>query len=310
MKSLRPLLLAFVAIVSAAAVQAGPVIGVLLKGKSDFWSAVGKGATAAGEKVGAQVIVKAPPAETDVAVQIALLNALANQGIQALVIAPTSPDALSGPVKALAAKGVKVIVIDSPLNGNVGASFVGTDQKAAGEAAGQLMAGLVTDKDQVAFLRHNQSGSATMLRETGAMDSLKAAHASIVVHGDIYSSTENGVETERSELLLSKYPTVKAIFASGTPGTMAMLKVLEAHKSSVKLIGCGFNLNPDVVTALTDGSMAGWVAQLPEDIGSKGVETAAAAIGGQTVPANVKTDFVVVTKDNLGDPKIKALLTL
>src|SRR5437588_11435621 len=81
---------------------AAPKIGVLLKGRSAFWNTVEKGAMEAGQQIGAEVIAKAPLAESDVSVQIQLLNALAAQGIDALVIAPCSKDALAAPVAALA----------------------------------------------------------------------------------------------------------------------------------------------------------------------------------------------------------------
>jgi len=300
------------ALAPLASYSAPIIVGVLLKGHSDFWTAVGQGAEKAGLQAGATVIIKSPPAETDVAIQVALLRALSEQGISALVIAPTSKETLAGPVTALAAKGVKIVVIDSPLAGDVATTFVGTNQQAAGAAAGRLLAGLVGDEDEVAFLRHNQSGGATLLRETGALVQLHSVHPNVTIHGDVYASTEPGVEADRSQLLLSKYPHAKAIFASGTPGTMAMLQVLTAQKpaSSVKLIGCGFDLNPAVVAALKAGTMAGWIAQLPHDIGAKGMKAALAAVAGQTIPSVIPTEFLVVTKDNLDDPKIQGLLAL
>jgi ribose transport system substrate-binding protein len=283
----------------------------LLKGRSDFWSAVEKGAVNAGQKLGVDVVVKAPLNETDIAVQIHLLEALGAQGVQAIVIAPANRDTLAAPVAALAARGIKVVVIDSPLSGTANGPFVGTNQRAAGEAAGRLLAGLVGEDDEVSVLKHSQGNVASGERETGALATLRAAHPRQAVHNDIYASSENGAEAERSALLLEKYPGTKAILASGTPGTMAMLKLLEDRKSAgaIKFVGCGFNLNPQVAAALSDGTMQGWVAQLPEDVGFKGVQAALALINGRPVEPVISTDFIVITKDNLQDPKVQALLT-
>jgi ribose transport system substrate-binding protein len=271
-----------------------------------------KGAESAGAKLGAEVIVKAPMNESDIAVQIRFLQSLDSLGIQALVIAPTNKDSLAGPVAALAAKGVKIVVVDSPLSGSSGSVFVGTDQKAAGAAAGQALAGLVTDGDEVGFLKHSQTSGATMERENGALEKLRSVHSGVVIHGDIFASAEPGREPEQAALLLSNYPGVKAVFASGTPGTMAMLDVLSQRpqKGAIKFIGCGYNLNPAVVTAINSGVMTAWIAQLPQDVGYKGVESALALVNGQTVSAVVSTDFLVITKDNLSDPKVQALLGL
>jgi len=296
----------------ATSLSAAQKIGVLLKGHSPFWGAVEKGAIEAGQKLGAEVVVKAPLSETDIAVQIQLLNALGAQGITALVIAPCSKEALAAPVAALAAKGVKVVVIDSALDGNASPVFVATDQKAAGETAGQLLATLVSDTDEVSFLKHSQTSGATTQREAGALSALRAAHPKVAVHGDIYASSERDVEVEKANLLLTTYPATKAILASGTPGTMAMLHVLQEKKlaGSVKLVGFGFNLNPEVASAIEGGALQGWIAQLPTEVGAQGVASAVALLKGETVAPIVHTDFVAVTKSNLKDAKVQALLAL
>lgn len=313
MRSILPrLLVAGLISCCASSLCAAPKIGVLLKGHSPFWSAVEKGAIEAGQKAGTEVIVKAPLAESDIAVQIQLLNALGAQGITALVIAPCSKEALAAPVAALAAKGVKVVVIDSALDGKSSPVFVATDQQAAGESAGKLLASLVSDADEVSFLKHSQTSGATAQREAGALTSFRAAHPKAAIHGDIYASSEKDAEVEKAMLLLTTYPTTKAILASGTPGTMAMLHVLEAKKlaGTIKLVGFGFNLNPEVASAIESGALQGWIAQLPKEVGAQGVAAAVALLKGETVAPVVHTDFVAVTKSNLKDANVQALLAL
>lgn len=89
-----------------------------------------------------------------------------------------------------------------------------------------------------------------------------------------------------------------------------MLKLLEERKAGgpIRFVGFGFDLNADVATALADGTMQGWVAQLPSDVGYKGVATALALLNGEKVEPNVATDFIAVTRANLHEPRIEALL--
>lgn len=290
--------------------QAGPKVGVLLKGKSPFWSSMEKGAMDAGAKLGAEVVVKAPNAEADVAVQVQLLNAMATQGFAAIVIVPANKDALAAPVAALEAKGVKIVVLESPLSGSGSRVFVGTDHDQAGAAAGKLLATLVGDADEVSFLNHSQTNSSTLAREKSALAKFREARAKNVVHSDIYASTEAGTEPEKARLLLEKHPATKAIFVSSTGGTLAMLKVLQQQKKAgaVKLVGFGFDLNSDVASALADGSMHGWIAWQPRELGRRGVETAVALVKGETVPAVVNTDFIVITPENVKQANVQSLL--
>ena len=91
-----------------------------------------------------------------------------------------------------------------------------------------------------------------------------------------------------------------------------MLHIVQTKKlsGSIKLIGFGFNLTPEIAAAIANGDMQGWIAQLPTEVGSRGVETALALLKGETVAPVVHTDFLVITKDNLSDPKVQALLSL
>jgi ribose transport system substrate-binding protein len=289
-----------------------PKIGLLVKGRNGFWSAVEKGARETAEKNGVELIVKAPISESDIGVQVQMLNALAAQGVDAIIIAPGSKDSLAVPLASIAVKGVKIVVIDTALTSKTGSVFIGTDHEAAGRAAGRLLAGLVHENDEVTFLKHSQTSGATGAREIGALAAFREVHPKIVIHGDIYAAAELGAEMQKAALVLSQYPATKGILASSTPGTIAMLKTLQEKNlvGTIKLVGFGFNLNPEVAAAIESGALNGWIAQLPKDIGEKGIISAVALLKGETPPAVIYTDFVVITKENLHDPKVEALLKL
>jgi ABC-type sugar transport system substrate-binding protein len=91
-------------VTTAALAADAPKVGVLLKGRSPFWSSMEKGALDAGSRLGVEVVVKAPPSEGDVAIQIQLLSAMAAQNFAAIVIVPANKDSLAAPVAALAKK--------------------------------------------------------------------------------------------------------------------------------------------------------------------------------------------------------------
>ncbi len=287
------------------------MVGVLLKGRTSFWNEVAAGARDSAAKAGVTLVVKIPVSETDIQTQIMYCNALGAMDIKALIIAPSDQRALMLPIARLAARGIRIIVLDSPLAGKKWALFVGTDQEAAGERVGRLLASIVSESDEVAVFRYNQNGSAAGQREEGAVAALRAAHPNQPIHGDIYSSTEPGREPDRAEYLLSKYPGIRAVYASGTAGTMAMLHALQAHGLGrrIKLIGIGFNLNKDVKNAIESGDMYAWVAQLPREAGSRSVEAAGALLKDQPVPGVVHTDVLFVTKENVGDSRVLALMT-
>lgn len=285
-------------------------VGLLLKGRTPFWQVVEQGAQAAATAHGVELIVKYPPTESDVGIQIQLLNAMAAQKVECIILAPINAETLAHPAAALAVTGVKFIVIDSPLSGKTASVFIGTDHEAAGRAAGRLLASLVDDNARVSVLRHAQGNLVTAAREDSAIAALKSEHAAITVFGEVFLGNDKDEQPARAQLLLSKHPDVQAVLASSTPGTMVMHDVLakSVQPGAIKLVGFGYNLNEMVVRALETGTMHGWIAQLPHEAGRLGLEHAVALLSGQTPPAVVHTPFQVITKESLGEPSVQALL--
>ncbi len=269
-----------------------------------------KGALETGEKLGLEMIVKTPSSEHDIAMQVQLLAALGALGIDAIVVAPSSKDALIAPLNALAAKGVKVVILDSSLGDTCPGVFVGTDQRAAGIEAARFIGSLIADGDEVSLFKHTQTSVATAQRELGAVEKFRATHPTSVIHGDIYAGTDEGEEGVRAAFLLKKHPKTKGIIATNTAGSLAMAEVLKRpeNKGKFQFAGFGYNLTAEAAAAIKEGAMQGWVAQLPHQVGRQGVEAAAALIKGEKLPPSIYVPFVLVTKDNLNDPEVQALL--
>jgi len=285
-------------------------IGLLLKGDTSFWRSVEKGARQVAEANGAELIVRMPPSVSDVAIQIKYLSFFAAQGVEALVIGPTSADALGNPLKELAEKNIKIVIVDSPLNSKNDFVFVGADHEAGGEAAGRLLATWTQDQDEVAIFRHDQKSLSTLTREKKAIEILRQLQPKVVVHAEIYACTVTGAENERAAFLLSAYPQTKAILCGGSIGTVAMIRRIreQALSGTIKLAGFGYNLSPEIIEALKNDTITAWISQDTAQLGMKGVEAALGLLEGKPVAAKIPTEFIVVTKANLQETKIQNLL--
>ena len=139
-------------------------IAVIPKGTThEFWKSVHAGAVKAAGEAGVDIVWKGPLKEDDLKSQIDLVQSFVAQGVSGIVLAPLSDTALRGPVKAAGAVKIPVVVFDSDLQGDEHASFVATDNDAAGKMAGEAMAQLLGDKGSVVVLRYQGR-----LREHGA----------------------------------------------------------------------------------------------------------------------------------------------
>lgn len=306
----RRVVLALAATVALGAANAAPRIGVLFKDRSPgFWVFAEKGAQETAAALGAEVIIKAPPTVLDVSAQSRLLEALAAQKIDALVVAPTNPDVLENPVRRIAQRGVKIVCVDTPLSEGTAQVFVGADQAAMAEAAARVFLSLLQDGDEGALLRNNSLDRTVLMREATLRDAMRA-RPGVVLHGDIYASSEKDTEDERALLLLTKYPKVTAVFASATRGTMSTIKAVREKSlvGKVKVVGFGTYLPADAAKAFEDGILYGWVAQKPKDLGVKAVEAAVALVESRPAPSVLRPEFLLVTRENFHSPEAQALL--
>jgi ribose transport system substrate-binding protein len=289
--------------------DAAPRIGVLLKDRSPgFWVLAEQGAVETGRALGVEVVVKAPPTVMDVAIQPKLLSALAAQKLDALVIAPTNPDAIAGAVTDLASQGVKIVTVDTPLRDGLAQVFVGADQAAIAEAAAKLLLAAAADGDEVAILRNNSLDRPVLLREQAVRDAVQSRSA-LVLRADIFASSEKDSEEAQAQLLLTKYPNVKLVFASATRGTLATIKAVREKRlvGKVRVVGFGTYLPAEVAQAFEDGILLGWVAQEPKDLGVKAVRAAVALAKGEPAAPVQRPEHVLVTKDNFRSAEVQAL---
>jgi ribose transport system substrate-binding protein len=287
---------------------AQPKIGVLLKDRTPgFWVYAEKGAADAAQALGAEIVVRAPIAVTDVGAQSKLLASLATEKLDALVIAPSNPESIESAVSALAKSGVKIVTLDTPLKTGLAQCFVGADHQAMSDAATKVLLAALTDGDQVALLRNNSIDRPVLIRERTVMDALKSRK--VTLHADIFASTEKDSEEQRALLLLERHPNVKIVFASATRGTLAVIKAVRAKNlvGKVKVIGFGLYLPEEVSAAFKDGILLGWIAQQPKDVGYKGVSAALDLIAGKTIPEEIHPAFTVITPQNYMEPAIAAL---
>ncbi len=86
------------------------------------------------------------------------------------------------------------------------------------------------------------------------------------------------------------------MFAQNDEMALGALRALQtAGKSDVMVVG--FDGTPDGEKAVNSGKLAATVAQLPEQIGAKGVETADKVIlKGEKVEANYPVELKLVVK--------------
>lgn len=285
-------------------------IGVIPRGRGPYWVLAGQGAQAAGRALGVDVIVHAPVIDDSVSVQSKLVDALVNvDHVEAIVICAVQPNFQKTQLAALGAKAIPVIAMGTPIEGENVKAFVGLDQTGMAEAAAKALAAAASGRDEVIAVRVNTSETNVLDRERIVFTRLRESNPKLVIHADVYGNGGDTSEASQVKIALEKYPKAAVMFTPVTVSTDAALKLLRTDYASRDLQLVGFGLYPDADSlALIHAGKTQWVVQAAKELGYKGVETALAVLEGRTPAKVINVDFAVLTKDNLDDPKVQALL--
>ena len=290
-------------------------IAVIPKGAThEFWKSVHEGANKAGEELGVEIIWKGPQKEDDRDSQIKVVEDFMNEKVDGIVLAPLDNKALARPVGDAVKSGIPVLIIDSGLDTDQYVSFVATDNEKGGFMAGEHLAKLLNGKGSVVMLRYAEGSASTMAREKGFLDAI-AKNPGIKV---VSASERGGATTEsaatHSENLLAPLKkgdgtlSIDGIFTPNESTTFGMLRVLQDNNWAGKVKFVGFDASAKLIDGLKAGQIHGLILQNPRNMGYLGVKTLVAKIKGGNVEKRIDTGATLVTKENMEQPDVAALL--
>jgi ribose transport system substrate-binding protein len=290
-------------------------LAVIPKGTSHvFWKSVHAGAVKAAKELGnIDVLWKGPEKEDDLKGQIDVVQSFIAQGVSGIILAPLDDKGLVAPVQQAKGAKIPVVIFDSDLAASDQASFVATDNFAAGKIAGDAMAKLLGDKGKVAVLRYQEGSASTQKREDGFLEAIKAKSGITVVSENQYAgATTASAQTASENLLAAKSAAdggINGIFCPNESSTFGMLNALKGANLAGKVRFIGFDSSEGLVDGLKNGVLDGLIIQNPLNMGYLAVKTMASVIKGEKVESRIDTGAELVTKANMDDDTHKALLS-
>jgi ribose transport system substrate-binding protein len=286
-------------------------VAVIPKGTTHvFWKAVERGAREAGAEVGLEVLWKGPLQENDRAQQIQLVQQFVADEVDGIALAPLDHAALASVVARARAKDIPVVIFDSDLDGTPGVdfkSFIATDNRAGGKLAGEHLAKRMGGAGKAVMLRYVVGSASTQAREDGFLEAANVAGLEVTVDNRYAGATAGEAKTTALNMI-DKLREAGGVFCSNESATSGMLLALEQMGLAGKLRFVGFDASPPLVQALRDGKIDALVVQDPRKMGELSVKTLAKALKREPIEARIDTGAVLVTRENMDQPEIAALL--
>ncbi len=293
-----------------------PVIAVIPKGTiHEFWRSIEAGARKAERELReagtpVEVIWKGPLREDDRDQQIQVVENFTARRVSGIVLAPLDSQALVNPVENAVAAGIPVVIIDSDLKTDKRVSFVATDNYLGGQMGGEHLARLIGGKGRVILLRYAVGSASTEAREAGFLDAIAKYPDITVISSDQYGGATRETAYQAAQNLLNRYGReVDGVFCPNESVSVGMTKALRdlgLGGGKVKMIG--FDSSTQSVADLQSGDLQALVVQNPMRMGYDGVMMMFRHLRGEPVPERIDTGVTLVTKENMDDPEVSALI--
>jgi len=251
------------------------------------------------EELGVELVVY--DGGKDVAKQVSQIETAINQGVAGIVIEPVSVDGVVPALEAAKEAGIPVVVVNQKISKPEAAdSFVGVENFDGGVMEMKAAAEDIGGAGNVAFLLGPLGSDAQIGRTEGYYEVLKD-YPDISV---VFEQTANWATDEALKLVENWLQTgtdIKAIVANNDGMAMGALKAVEDAQLLDKIKIYGLDATPDALAAVKDGRLTATISQNTTTQGTTAMETVVKLANGETVPAEILVDFILITLENIGD---------
>ncbi len=260
------------------------------------WETVWLAAQQAAKDFGVEVSLIPAPCQTCTDAQIKAVSTLVEPGkVDGLIIGAVDSVALGPVVEKVAASGVPVVAIDTPLSSDRLLTFVSFDNTAGGKAVGAWVAKQLQNKGQVAILNGPLEQQNARDRRNGFLEGLKQGSIEVVATADAKWDTETAQKITKE--WLQRYPQLNAIVAAND--RMALGASLAAGNKKVLITG--FDALDVALEAIRKGQLGATVSQGFDRQSRLAVQLLIRHLEKkETFPAIVfLSEVTLITKDNV-----------
>src|SRR5260221_113984 len=237
---------------------------------SPFWTAGQIGSQRAASEIGSPVILNAPRKTGDKLAQQKIVQSFIDDGYKGIAFSAIDPISIESTVADGIAKGINFITFDSDASNTKRLLYLGTDNYEAGVSAGKaLLQALGAKGGKVVGLVGAMTAQNAIDRVQGIKDALKDSN--VTLSTVMVDDLDPLKAEDNAENALIHYPDLAAlvgIYSYDGPAAGKALKVTNMV-GKVKIVA--FDLAPETIELLKEGTVSAAIGQRPYYIGYLGV---------------------------------------
>ena len=269
---------------------------------SDFWTIARKGVEQADSELPNVDVEFRIPADGTAAEQKRIVDDLLAKGIAGIAISPVDPDNQVQLINDVA-KQALVVTQDSDAPQSARAFYIGTDNRAAGRQAGELIKEALPQGGKIMIFVGKIDARNAQERYQGIKDALQGSKIEII---DVRTDDTDRVRAKSNASdTLVKYSDVAALVGLWSYNGPAILNaVKDAGKVGQVKIVC-FDEEDETLAGVKSGAIFATVVQQPYEFGYQSVQLMAKVLGGdQSLIPPSKQIFVptlIIRKGNVDE---------
>ncbi|WP_238613559.1 sugar ABC transporter substrate-binding protein [Candidatus Oscillochloris fontis] len=268
-----------------------PHIALVMKTLTNpFFAEMERGARMAESELGITLIVKTAAQETSIDQQIAIIERLILDQVDAIVVAPGDSTSLVPVLRRAQEAGIVIVNVDNRLDeslvyemGLVGVPFISVDNVDGAYQAAQMISQRITTPTEVIVLEGIPTAQNAIDRTNGARKAF-AENPNITIVAIESAHWKIDESYEVTSRLLKEHPQVGAIFCANDMMAFGSLKYLEEIGRSDVLVA-GFDALPEARVAVSNGRLVATIDQQAAQQGYLGVQYAVQLLAGEQLPA-------------------------
>jgi len=269
---------------------------------SDFWTIARKGTERASQELGNVEVEFRMPGEGSAAEQKRIVDDLLAKGIDGMAISPVDPANQTQMIND-ASRQILVLTQDSDAPESQRACYIGTDNRAAGRQAGELLKQALPQGGKVMVFVGKADAQNARERFEGLKEAIAGSNIEVIGlrtdDADRVRAKANAADTLVSH---SDVAALVGLWAYNAPAILSAVR--DAGKvGQVKIIA--FDEEDDTLKGIGEGAIEGTIVQQPFEFGNQSIKAMAKILGGDRsgIPATkqVFVETKVIRKDNVGE---------
>lgn len=271
-----------------------------------FWTLVGDGIIAAQKEFGVECNITAPFYESDIDTQIGLMELAIGRKPNAIILAASDYEKLVPVCEKAVAAGILLITVDSDVDFDGRAAFIGTDNVEIGRKLALLMSEQIGDEAPFGVMSHVQGTTTATDRLAGLIEDTPNAQERMI--GFDYCEGSEDLSKERTIKMLKENPEIQCIVGLNESSALGVANALQelGLAGKVKLVVC--DSSEKQVQFLENETIQACVVQNPFSMGYLSVVNTLKLLDKQSVSPKIYTESVIVRKENLNTASFQQLI--